>query len=90
MSHEEWLTELTTRMNVLEEIVRQRDQIIATAVIETLKSEEFISEYLTRMTERVEAEFTGNFLPELRQLLISRLERIEKQLDGQGQTNDDA
>lgn len=90
MSHEEWLTELTTRMNVLEEIVRQRDKIIATAVIETLKSEEFISEYLTRLTERVEAEFTGNFLPELRQLLISRMERIEKQLDGQGQTNDDA
>ena len=90
MSHEEWLTELTTRMNVLEEIVRQRDKIIATAVIETLKSEEFISEYLMRMTERVEAEFTGNFLPELRQLLISRMERIEKQLDGQGQTNDDA
>jgi len=88
LSHEEWLTELTTRLNVLEEIVRQRDKIIANAVIETLRSEEVIGEYLLRLTEKVEAEFTGAFLPELRQLLLSRLERVERQLAGGGETNE--
>lgn len=80
MDVEAILAEHNVRIQMLEQLVKQREQIIAAAVIETLRSEEIISEYLQRLTEKVEAEWSGQFLPELRQVMMRRLETIEEAL----------
>lgn len=69
MDHEERISELENRIVVLEEVIRQRDQIIAQSVLDLLVEQTLINGIVQRVTAAMEAEWTGKFLPELRATL---------------------
>lgn len=77
MSPEERLEELESRMMVLEQVQQQTTEIVAAAVMATLQEEGTIAEYVRVIAAKVEAEWSGQFLPELRRSLLARLEELE-------------
>ena len=77
MSPEERLAEMESRMHVLEQIQQQQTEIVAAAVMATLQEEGTIAEYVRVIAAKVEAEWSGQFLPELRAQLMTRLEELE-------------
>lgn len=77
MSPDERMAELESRMMVLEQLQQQRTEIIAAAVMATLQEEGTIAEYVRVIAAKVEAEWSGQFLPDLRNQLLRRLEEVE-------------
>lgn len=63
------VAELENRIVVLEEVIRQRDQIIAQSVLDLLVEQTLISGIVQRVTAAMEAEWTGKFLPDLRETI---------------------
>lgn len=63
------VAELENRVIVLEEVLRQRDQIIAQSVLDLLVEQTLITGIVQRVTAAMEAEWTGKFLPDLRETL---------------------
>ena len=69
MSPVERLEELEARVAVLEQIQQQNQEVIATAVLASLKEEVVLEQVIQKTTAAIEAEWTGKFLPELRRTI---------------------
>jgi hypothetical protein len=82
--HDERISELEHRIMVLEEVIRQRDQIIAQSVLDLLVEHTLIQGIVQRVAAAVEAEWTGKFLPELRATLREDLGLETSQPSGDG------
>ncbi len=76
-SQADLVQELHGRVEVLEQLLRERDTVIARAVIAHLTDEVIIAEVIKRVAAAVESEWTGNFLPGLRASLLRRIEKLE-------------
>lgn len=87
MTPEEQLEDLQARVDVLEQLVRQNHSIVARAVIKHLTDEVIITELIKRVAAAVESEWSGKFLPELRALLLRRVENLETMAGVDGESD---
>ena len=83
MTDRERIEELELAVVELKHQLDMNQQVIAHAVLLSLKEESILTEILQRVVEKVEAEWSGKFLPELRRTV--RADVLESLHDGREQ-----